>query len=80
MRAALKLLTIAGLAVTAAACHKQASAPTEQNMVIDSGNVPDNADIEALPADESSGTSSNELANGNDNADVGDLDANANSY
>jgi hypothetical protein len=80
MRAALKLLTIAGLAVTAAACHKPASQSTEQNVVIDSGNVPDNADIEALPADESSGTSSNELANGNDNADVGDLDTGANSY
>jgi len=80
MRAALQLLTFAGLAVAGAACHKQQSPAAEQNIVIDSGNVPANADIEALPADESSGTSANELANGNDNADVGDLDAGQNSY
>ena len=69
MRAALRLLLIAALATGAAACKKTEQAP-EQNIIIDSGNIPSNADIEALPPDESSGTSTNELENGTDNPDV----------
>jgi hypothetical protein len=42
--------------------------------------MPANADIEELPPDESSGTSSNELETGEDNPDVNDLNASANSY
>ena len=34
-----------------------------------------NADIETLPSDESSETPSNELVNGSDNPEVGDLNA-----
>jgi hypothetical protein len=34
------------------------------------GGMPANADIEALPPDESSGTPTNELASGEDNPDV----------
>lgn len=58
-----------------AACGKKAEAP-EQNVIVDNGNIPANADIEALPADESSGTSTEELVNGADNPDVnGDINA-----
>jgi hypothetical protein len=37
------------------------------------GQLPANADIETLPPDESSGTSSGELNSGEDNPDVNDL-------
>ena len=79
MRAALKLLMIAGL-MAGAACHKQEKA-SEQNVSIDtSGNIPEGADIETLPPDESSGDSANELEAGEDNPDVNDVNASANSY
>jgi len=52
-----------------AACGKEQRSQ-DQNIVIDSGNIPANADIEALPPDESSGTSTEELANGADDTDV----------
>ena len=55
----------------------QKSAAPEQNAAIDINTVSPN-DIEALPPDESSETSSNELVNGADNADVGDLNSSAN--
>ena len=71
---AAKLLTAALLLSSLAACQNQ----SEQNIAID--NTAANADIETLPPDESSETPSNELVNGADNADVGDLDASANSY
>ena len=51
----------------------------DQNIVI-TNEMPANAEIEALPPDESSGTTSNELANGEDNPDVNDLDASSNGY
>jgi len=64
MRNALKVLpgfiALAGLS----ACHKQ-EPQTDQNVAIDINTVSPN-DIEALPADESSETPSNELANGYD--------------
>lgn len=70
MRPALKLLMIAGLGAAAAGCHKQQpQQPQDQNIAIDNG-MPSNADIETLPADESSTTPSNQLENGSDNADV----------
>ncbi|HEY4070104.1 MAG TPA: hypothetical protein VGM04_00935 [Sphingomicrobium sp.] len=74
-------LGIAGLVL--GACQKQ-QPPQEQNIAIDEG-VPDNqmagnADIETLPADESSTTPSNQLQNGFDNPDVNDLDNSGNSY
>jgi hypothetical protein len=50
------------------ACHKQPPQP-EQNVAVDNG-LAANADIETLPADESSATPSNQLANGFDNPDV----------
>jgi hypothetical protein len=44
-----------------------------------SGQIPANAEIETLPPDESSETSSNELVAGDDNPDVGELNADSNS-
>jgi hypothetical protein len=78
MRAAFKLLILAASAGAIVACHKAEQQPQDQNIVIDDGNIPANADIETLPADESSGTTANELANGDDSADVNDLNASSN--
>ena len=75
MHALTKLLTVGGAALAVVACQKNQSA---ENIAID--NVSANADVETLPPDESSETPSNELANGSDNADVGDLNASANSF
>jgi hypothetical protein len=72
MRAAVRLLFLAGLA-SAAACTKQ---PQQQNQDVAITNVPAGADVETLPADESSGTPSNQLVNGNDNPDVNDSTSN----
>jgi hypothetical protein len=75
MRTALTLLIFTA---ALAACHKQSSQPAQnQEMSIDegtpSGQIPPNAEIETLPPDESSVTSSGELAKGDDNPDVNDL-------
>jgi len=78
MRAAFKLLILAASAGATVACHKAEQQSQEQNIVIDDGNIPANADIEALPPDESSGTTTNELINGDDNEDVSDLNASSN--
>jgi hypothetical protein len=82
MRAALKLLIIIALPVAAAACHKTQEQPQQQNNIaieddLMNGGTPENADIETLPADESSGTPSNELANGADNPDVNETMSNS---
>lgn len=76
MRAALSLLIFTGIAAALAGCHKQQQPAPEQNIAIDNG-VDQNADIEALPSDESSGTSSNELMKGSDNPDVNATDENS---
>lgn len=76
MRAALELLMIVGFAA-AAGCRKEP--PQDQNIVI-TENIPANADIEALPPDESAGTPADQLENGSDNADVSDFNASANSF
>ena len=75
---------IAAFAVAALAfggCKKQQ--PADQNIAIDA-TVPDNqvagnADIETLPADESSTASSGELENGYDTPDVNDAANSTNS-
>jgi uncharacterized protein YcfL len=70
------LLSVAAFA--ASGCHKQGAQDQNQSMAIDEG-VPDNqvavgnAEIETLPADESSTTPSNQLQNGSDNPDVNGL-------
>ena len=63
MRNAKVLIPLIATAMLAA-CGSNEQAAEEQNITIDSGTVPANADIEALPADESSATPSDELANG----------------
>jgi hypothetical protein len=78
MRNALKLLSLIGGVAAVAACHNsQPQAGNNSEMSIEdnltSGQAPDNVQIEALPPDESSGTSSRELQNGQDNPDVNDL-------
>jgi hypothetical protein len=73
MRNARLIAALATAVLAASACTKQQ--PKDQNISIDEG-VPDNqvgagnADIETLPADESSTTPSNQLQNGYDNPDV----------
>jgi hypothetical protein len=74
MRIATKFLVLSGALAALAACKEQ----SDQNIAVD--NVAANADVEMLPPDESSETPSNELINGSDNADVGDLNAASNSY
>ena len=78
MRNALKLLPVLILSTTLAGCNKR-EPQTDQNVAIDINSVSPN-DIEALPPDESSGTPSDQLANGDDNPDVNDLNAASNTY
>jgi hypothetical protein len=70
------IAALAAAALSLAGCHKQPQAQ-DQNMSLDSGvpsnEVLANADIETLPADESSATPSNQLQNGFDNPDVNDV-------
>ena len=76
MRIAVRILALAVGAAVLAACHK---AQPHQNQAMDidenvpTNGLPDNADIETLPADESSTTPSNQLQNGYDNPDVNNL-------
>lgn len=73
MRNARLIMAVAIATAAMAGCDKQKQ--PDQNMSIDEG-VPDNqvaadnAQIETLPADESSTTPSNQLQNGADNPDV----------
>ena len=67
-------------AAALAACHKPQPKPqamANQDLSIDDNlgadRLPANTDIETLPPDESSETSSGELAKGQDNPDVNDL-------
>lgn len=76
---AAKVLIVAiGLAALGG-CHKQqqANASTNEDLSLDdnvsNAQVSENANIETLPADESSTTSSGELKKGEDNPDVNDV-------
>ena len=71
MRDANKLMLVLTVAAGLAACNKPAN---ENNVVVDN-DAATPADVEALPPDESSATPSNELANGDDNPDVNDVNA-----
>jgi len=76
MRNAAKILiAVLGLAALAG-CNKP-QADHNQDMTIDenvaSSGLPAGADIETLPADESSTTPSNQLQNGYDNPEVNEL-------
>ena len=70
MRSAARNFLLASAALGLLAACKKQEPSQDQNLIIDSGNIPANADIEALPPDESSGTSTDELENGSDNPDV----------
>ena len=77
MRNASKSLALLIAVAALAACQKNEA---EQNIAIDNAVTPTNANIETLPADESSSTPSNELINGADNADVNTSNATGNGY
>jgi hypothetical protein len=74
---AIKALSFLSAALAVVGCQKPP--PQDQNIVI-TNEIPANADIETLPADESVGTPTDQLENGADNADVSDLNASSNSY
>jgi hypothetical protein len=78
MRGAAKTLILLLGAAAIAACQKQAAQNEASNEIsmednLPQGEIPSNAQIETLPADESSTTPSNQLQNGFDNPDVNDL-------
>ena len=71
-------------AAVIAACHgQQSNQAGNQNISIESnladGQIPANAEIETLPPDESTETTSGELNSGDDNPDVRDANATSNS-
>ena len=68
MQNAIRIVVLTCTLGLAACQEKQPS--QDQNVIIDSGNIPANADIEAVPQDESSGTSTEELVNGATDSDV----------
>lgn len=73
-----RILVFAAAALVLGACNKQQQQDQNNEISMDSG-IPDNqvaagnAEIETLPADESSVTPSNQLQNGFDNPDVNSL-------
>ena len=77
MRNAKMIIALGIAAVALGACHKQQQ--TENNIISIDEGIPDNqvaagnAEMETLPADESSTTPSNQLQNGFDNPDVNSL-------
>jgi hypothetical protein len=77
MRNAARIL-ILGLAAAALAACQQKQPAANQDMSVESnlayGELPPNAEIETLPPDESSATSSGELNAGDGNSDVNNLD------
>ena len=81
MRAATTILLLALTPLALTAC-KKSQQPQDQNIAITQPATNEtlaNADVETLPPDESSADSSNELATGDDNPDVNDVNASANS-
>ena len=77
MRNAKMIIALGIAAVELGGCHKQQQ--TQNNTISMDEGVPDNqvaagnAEMETLPADESSTTPSNQLQNGFDNPDVNGL-------
>jgi hypothetical protein len=75
---AARLPILAAVLLPIAACNKPpADQARNQDMSVDgnfaSGQLPDNAQIETLPPDESTETSSGELNAGDDNPDVNEV-------
>ena len=82
MHAALTSVLLGAAVLALPACHNKQQAPSDQNIPIHEPMTREtmaNADIETLPADESSTTPSNQLETGIDNPDVNDLNVSANS-
>lgn len=75
MRNAMALVLTLALPAALGGCGKQDS--TDQNVAIDINNA-DPSEIEAVPADETSGTPTDQLDNGADNADTADLNDSTN--
>lgn len=78
MQNAARILTLAFAGVALVACGKQPQQPAENRDLaaeanLANGQLPPNAEIETLPPDESSETSSGELNSGDDNPDVNNL-------
>jgi hypothetical protein len=77
MQNAAKRLFLVFGALALASCHKGPQAAQNQDMSLETnladGHLPPNAEIETLPPDESSVTSSGELNAGDDNPDVNEL-------
>ena len=79
MRNVRKALILVTIPLALAACGKKANeqATANQDLSIDGnlayGQLPENAEIETLPPDESSETTSGELNSGDDNPDVNDV-------
>jgi hypothetical protein len=76
MRNARMIVALGIVSVALGACHKQDEQTNSQTMSIDEGmpnQVAANAELETLPADESSATPSNQLQNGFDDSGVSDL-------
>lgn len=75
MRNVASILMVALSLGSLAACHKQQQnqAANQDMSIEDNLSGGSNADIEALPADESSTTSNGELNQGDDNPDVNDV-------
>ena len=71
-------ILILGLGAAALAACQEKQPAANQDMSVESnlayGQLPPNAEIETLPPDESSATSSGELNAGDDNPDVNNLD------
>ncbi len=76
MRAVTKTLVLAGAALAIASCRDNQA---EQNITV-TDNIPANADIEALPADESSATPTDQLENGIDTPAANDTVNTTNTY
>jgi hypothetical protein len=76
MRVELLTIVLIGAALSVGACQKSQE---DQNITI-TNEIPANADVEALPPDESAGTPADQLETGSDNADVSDLNGSDNSY
>jgi hypothetical protein len=78
MRNAARVLILVFGVAALGGCHRsqpQANASANEDLLLDDNvsNQASNTDIETLPPDESSGTSSSELNKGEDNPDVNDL-------
>jgi predicted lipoprotein len=78
MRNANRIVLAATAGLALAACHKQDQTAQNNTITMDAGITDNqvaagNADIETLPADESSTTPSSQLQNGSDNPDVNGL-------